>query len=172
MNDSPLFHCRFSQHLTRPILALIVGLSGISVANMASALPVLEQPPLLMAQSTALAGNWRLANMTEDPTPTPMVPAGELTVEFAGDRISGSGGCNRFTGSFDTEGNQLQVSPLASTFKACEQSIMDQETRYLTALQGAQRYELDDQGQLTIFYQTDQTSGVLRFTNQTVRGMW
>ncbi|XPM57975.2 MAG: META domain-containing protein [Leptolyngbya sp. IPPAS B-1204] len=127
---------------------------------------------LLMAQSTALAGNWRLANMTEDPTPTPMVPAGELTVEFAGDRISGSGGCNRFTGSFNTEGNQLQVSPLASTFKACEQSIMDQETRYLTALQGAQRYELDDQGQLTIFYQTEQTSGVLRFTNQTVRGMW
>jgi heat shock protein HslJ len=90
----------------------------------------------------------------------------ELTADFSGDRISGSGGCNRFTGGFKTQGQQLSIGPLASTFMACEESVMTQETRYLTALQGAQRYEIDDQKQLTIVYQTEKTSGVLRFMAQ------
>ena len=49
---------------------------------------------------------------------------------------------------------------------------MNQETKYLTALQGAQRYEVNSQGELQIFYQTAQESGVLRFTSQTVRALW
>jgi heat shock protein HslJ len=92
----------------------------------------------------------------------PMLPSEELTAEFASDRISGSGGCNRFMGSYQTEGETLTIGPLASTFKACEESISTQETRYLQALQGAQRYEVTEQG-LTIDYQTEEGAGVLRF---------
>lgn len=40
------------------------------------------------------------------------------------------------------------------------------------ALQGAQRYEVSSQEELRIFYQTEQESGVLRFTAQPVRGLW
>ena len=129
---------------------------------------------ILMAQSKALAGSWRLANMTEGNMPTPMVPPQgvEPTAEFTDGRIFGSGGCNRFNGGYEVSGNQLSIGPLASTFMACEPAVMNQETKYLTALQGAERYEIDDQGQLTIFYQTEQGSGVLRFTSQTVRGLW
>lgn len=120
-----------------------------------------------IAQAPSILGSWRLVNMTESPSPMPMLPSSntELTADFVGDRVSGSGGCNRFMGGFQTQADQLSIGPLASTFMACEEPIMTQETRYLTALQGAQRYEVD-QGQLTIFYQTEKASGVLRFTAQ------
>lgn len=126
-----------------------------------------------IAQSGSLSGSWRLVNMTlSEPTPMIPLPTTELTADFSDGRISGSGGCNRFMGSYQTQGEQLSVSPLASTFKACESPILDQETRYLMALQGAQQYEIDNQGQLIISYQTEQESGILRFAAQEVRGLW
>lgn len=66
------------------------------------------------------------------------------------------------------------VSPLASTFMACDKPLMTQELSFLTALQGAQRYEVD-QGQLTVFYENERGKGVLRFVSQNVepvRALW
>ena len=166
----------FKQQLTRCIVTLIVGTLGITSVNSVVAQPTLKNTlsSFEMAQSSSLIGSWRLANMTEGDSPMPMVPpqATELTATFADGKISGSGGCNRFMGSFETQGDRLSVGQLASTFKACEEPIMQQESRYLKALQGAQRYEIDNQGQLTIYYQTEQGSGVLRFTSQNIRGLW
>ncbi|MBW4618153.1 MAG: META domain-containing protein [Cyanosarcina radialis HA8281-LM2] len=158
------------------IVTLTVPLAIVAEAN-----PVLAQPSLTktprwqMAQSSpAIVGSWRLANMTEGDSPMPMVPprTTELTAEFSSERISGSGGCNRFFGSYQTTADTLSIGALGSTRKACPEPIMDQETKYLSALQGAQRYEVDAQGQLQIFYKTEQGSGVLRFTSQNVRGLW
>lgn len=156
------------------IVALAVGLIGANpaIANPAPPQSTHNLQPFHMAQSSSLSGSWRLANMTSGNLPTPMLPVGELTVEFSGDRIAGSGGCNRFMGGYKAQGGELSIGPLASTFKACEEAVMTQETQYLAALQGAQRYEIDDQGNLTIYYQTEQGSGVLRFTTQTIRGLW
>ena len=166
------FKASFSNQFIRYI-AMVLGLVGIAAAT-----PVLAQQiphkilPFQMAQtSPSIQGSWRLANMSEDATPTPMLPVGDLTADFSGDRLSGSGGCNRFMGGFKTQGNQLTIEPLASTFKACETPIMNQEAKYLAALQGVQRYEVNDQG-LQIFYQTAQGSGVLRFTSQTITALW
>lgn len=168
MNYRSLFDQRFACYLT----------IAIGLISSVAATPVLAQQisdkllPFQMAQTTpSIQGNWRLANMSEDAAPTPMLPSEELTADFSGDRLSGSGGCNRFMGGFQTQGNQLTIEPLASTFKACETPILEQESRYLTALQGARRYEVNDQG-LQIFYQTAQGSGVLRFTSQAVRALW
>ncbi len=157
------------------MIVFALGLMGANpaMANPAAAPHSWQNPqPFYMAQSSSLSGSWRLANMTSANLPTPMLPVGELTVEFSGDQIGGSGGCNRFMGGYKVQGEQITIGPLASTFKACEQDVMTQETKYLAALQGAQRYEIDDQGNLTISYQTEQGSGVLRFTAQTVRGLW
>jgi heat shock protein HslJ len=164
----------FSQSL---IYCLIAATVGIAIVNPLKAQHKSENhpSPLLMAQSSSLAGSWRLANMAILSTPTPMLPLPaneELTAEFSSGRISGSGGCNRFMGSYETQGEKLSVGQLASTFKACEESIMTQEFKYLKALQGAQRYEIDNQDQLTIYYQIDDESGVLRFVSKNVRGLW
>lgn len=151
----------------------MIGLVGATTTPVV-AQHVADKPLTLHAQmASAIAGSWRLATISESSAPTPMVPPQipELTADFTGGRITGSGGCNRFMGDYKTKANQLSIGVLASTRKACEQAVMTQEFKYLKALQGAQRYEVEDQG-LQIFYKTAEESGVLRFTSQTVRGLW
>jgi heat shock protein HslJ len=58
-----------------------------------------------------------------------------LTATFTADMVSGSSGCNTFTGSYTLDGINVTIGPLASTMMACEQPAMDQETAFLTALQ-------------------------------------
>lgn len=163
----------FSQQFPSCVVLLAIGWIGVAT-NPVLAQQSIKTSFLLVAQSPSIQGSWRLVNMTESALPTPMVPdqTTALTADFSDGRIWGSGGCNRFMGDYQIEGEQLNIGPLASTFMACESTIMDQETRYLKALQGAQRYEVDNQDQLAIFYQTEETSGVLRFAAQNVRGLW
>ncbi len=149
------------------VVTLIVGSVGVAIAN-----PVIEQQSsaknsVFIAQSSAaIQGNWRLANMTQPGSPMPMLPTTEQTVEFSAGRISGAGGCNRFNGTYRTpQANQLSIGTLATTFMACEEAVTTQETRFLTALQAAQRYEVNRDG-LQITYRTPQGSAVLRFTSQ------
>ncbi len=164
-----------SNHVSRYIFALSMGL--LSAVTPALAESNSRPAALQMAQADSLTGSWRLVNMGEIGSPGVVLQANELTAEFAESRISGSGGCNRFMGGYEIpQAGTLSIGPLASTFMACEQPIANQEAQYLKALQAAQRYELDDEGQLAIFYRTDQESGVLRFAGQNagqnVRGLW
>jgi heat shock protein HslJ len=161
----------FNQRFTHSLTVLVVGVVGITATPLIAQSSPTQALPFYMAQSPALTGSWRLANMTSGDLPTPMVPSTDLTADFSGGRISGSGGCNRFNGSYQARGGQLKIGPLASTRKACEQFLMDQEFMYLKALQGATRYEVNSDG-LQIFYTTTEGSGVLRFTSQNVRGLW
>jgi heat shock protein HslJ len=149
------------------IVTLTVIPSVVAGSNLVMANEIAQSP-------SSIVGSWRLVNMTEGNTPTPMVPPQnvELTAEFSGDRISGSGGCNRFFGGYQTTEDKLSITTLGSTRKACQETILAQEAKYLSALQGAQRYETDSQGRLEIFYQTERGAGVLRFTSQNVRGLW
>jgi heat shock protein HslJ len=57
--------------------------------------------------------------------------------------LSGSAGCNSYTGSWETDENSIEIGPLASTAMACEPALMDQETRYLAVLQEADTYRVD-----------------------------
>jgi heat shock protein HslJ len=58
--------------------------------------------------------------------------------------LSGSAGCNSYNGTWETEENSIEIGPLASTAMACaDVEVMDQETRYLAALQQAATYRVD-----------------------------
>ncbi|PZV11610.1 MAG: hypothetical protein DCF22_14135 [Leptolyngbya sp.] len=155
--------------LTGCLVTLIVGSVGVAIANPVIAQNSSAKNSVLIAQSSAaIQGNWRLANMTQPGSPMPMLPSTEQTVEFSAGRISGSGGCNRFNGTYrtpPTQTNQLSIGTLATTFMACEEAITTQETRFLTALQAAQRYEVNRDG-LQITYRTPQGTAVLRFVSQ------
>lgn len=64
----------------------------------------------------------------------------ELTVVFGADgTVSGSGGCNRFTGGYSVTDGVLQIGPLASTAMACETpaGVMEQEAAFVKALESA-----------------------------------
>jgi heat shock protein HslJ len=59
-----------------------------------------------------------------------------LTLQFGDDgTVSGTDGCNRFSGSFTQEGDSLTMGPpLAGTMMACPEPIMNQAAAYTDAL--------------------------------------
>lgn len=72
-----------------------------------------------------------------DPTPT-------IIFEVGGG-VSGSGGCNRFNGTYTADmSGKLAFSPLAATKIGCAAPIADRETRYFALLQGVTGYLLDN----------------------------
>ena len=63
-----------------------------------------------------------------------------LTFPEAG-KVAGNGSCNRFFGSVEVSGDALKLGPLGSTRMMCAETVMNQETKYLNALQAAERFE-------------------------------
>jgi heat shock protein HslJ len=66
-----------------------------------------------------------------------------LTFPEAG-KIAGNGSCNRFFGPAEISGDTIKLGPLASTRMACPDAVMNQEMKYLAALQAAERLEWKD----------------------------
>jgi heat shock protein HslJ len=59
-------------------------------------------------------------------------------------KVAGNGSCNRFFGSAEVSGDALKLGPLGSTRMMCPEAVMNQETKYLSALQAAERFEGKD----------------------------
>lgn len=59
-------------------------------------------------------------------------------------RISGSGGCNRISGKAQISGNRISFGPVATTRMACAPAVMDQEAKFLSALNDVRKWRIDD----------------------------
>lgn len=68
-------------------------------------------------------------------------PAATLVFPQPGQAV-GHGSCNRFSGAVEIDRDRLTFGPLMSTKMACLGGASEQESRYLGALQKAQRYEV------------------------------
>ncbi len=68
-------------------------------------------------------------------------PAATLLFPQPGHAV-GHGSCNRFSGMVEIDRDRLKFGPLMSTKMACIGGASEQESRYLGALQKAQRYEV------------------------------
>ena len=66
-----------------------------------------------------------------------------LTFPEAG-KTAGQGSCNRFFGPAEISGNAIKLGPLGSTRMSCPEAVMSQESKYLDALQAAERFEWKD----------------------------
>ena len=66
-----------------------------------------------------------------------------LTLAFKDGKVSGSAGCNNFHGGYKAEGSKIQFGPLATTRRACEESLMTQEKEFLAALASAVTWKID-----------------------------
>lgn len=73
----------------------------------------------------------------------------EITLVLDGEGVAGSAGCNRYSGSYTLNGDTVTFGPFVTTRMACPQPIMQQESAFLTALEGAATFKIAD-GQLTI----------------------
>jgi heat shock protein HslJ len=65
-------------------------------------------------------------------------------------RVSGSTGCNGITGAATIDGSRITFSPLATTRRACADSAMAQETRFLEAMAAVRSYTMDDDGAMRL----------------------
>ena len=90
------------------------------------------------------------------------ITGSEITAEFtaatatADAMVKGSAGCNTYTGSYviltrAVGRNRFDIGPLATTRKMCDQSLMEQESLYLAALEAATSYRIEG-FTLTIVY--------------------
>lgn len=107
-----------------------------------------KQPAPVVVSATTLAGApWLL----EDLTGRGVIDNSHTTLQFLPDgKVSGSGGCNRYSGSVALKGSQITFTPMASTMMACAPALMDQETRFFAALTQADAVTFDKTGALLI----------------------
>lgn len=79
---------------------------------------------------------------------TELVPGADETLPYleldaAEGRVSGHGGCNRLSGSYELEGEKLRFGPVATTRMACAEDVMRREEAFLAALAATKRYQFD-----------------------------
>jgi heat shock protein HslJ len=86
--------------------------------------------------SGELAGtSWKVTGVNRNGGVETSALTEALTLELGTHgEISGSGGCNRFTGTFTQHGTSVRITPAATTMVGCEQDVMAMETDYLAAL--------------------------------------
>jgi len=109
-------------------------------------------------EAAELVGAWLL----EDLGGRGVMDMVQTTLAFDGEgRASGSGGCNRFTGSYTFDDGKLAFGPLAGTKMMCPEAVMDQENRFHQALGVVERVVLDGPFLLIYFEGSEQP---LKFT--------
>lgn len=107
---------------------------------------------LLAACSGAgtIDGNWQLTSGTSGDQSIPLSEANPITIEFSGDQVSGSGGCNQYSGTFEVDGSSISFGAIAITERAClEDDVMQAESLYGRTLTHATTYTINGD-QLTL----------------------
>lgn len=92
-------------------------------------------------------GAWRIESLAG----TGIVDRSHAWLEFRPDgTVSGSTGCNGFSGTYQVEGATLRFGPLASTRKACVPALGDQEARMFALLTEVRAWRLARDGALLL----------------------
>ncbi|HLH01969.1 MAG TPA: META domain-containing protein [Bryobacteraceae bacterium] len=116
--------------------------------------PVLEVTSIRKAPASRSASLVGTEWVLEDLGAAGVIDHAEATLSFPEQgRVAGKASCNRFTGTAAIEGNIIKFGPLATTRMMCPEALMNQETKYLKALESAERFER--QGSTLLLYSKD-----------------
>jgi len=140
---------RFPARLALPVLATALLAGALSACGSGISLDEPIEGPV-----------WRLVQLGNEP----VAPGGEAQVQFDRNsgRVSGSGGCNRVSGSFTRSGVALRIGQLASTRMACADPVRGaNEAQFVSALQATASYRLAGPGQLALLDATGRTVATL-----------
>ncbi|AZL67444.1 MULTISPECIES: META domain-containing protein [Pseudomonas] len=73
----------------------------------------------------------------------PLIDYSHLTLTLANDgRAYGNAGCNHWFAPYTLNGEQLSFGKVGKTRKLCAPALMDQEKRFLQALETVQRWDV------------------------------
>lgn len=94
-----------------------------------------------------LVGEWKV----EEISGTPVIAGSEISIGFDPDgSMHGNASCNRFFGGFSLTGEGLTLSPGGATRMACLDGLMEQEQKFLAALEEVSRFESFPDGVLRL----------------------
>ncbi len=92
-------------------------------------------------------------------------------IRFDADRVAGDDGCNQFSGSYEADGSQLTLGPLASTQIGCAGVAEEVARRVTSALDSVERYAISG---ATLSLRDSSGADVLSYRKSTpgVEGAW
>jgi heat shock protein HslJ len=131
--------------------------------------PAQATPAVDLAPGQTLLANtmWILQSYGDPNNPTPVEQGTQIDALFSATlTISGSSGCNSYTGRYAIQGNKLQYSLPIVTSKSCPQG-MQQEATYLSALGSSVSYQIRG-ANLEITY--DNGKGLLKYSASALPG--
>jgi heat shock protein HslJ len=123
------------------ILMLSVFLAGCT-SQTATPTPVPTQSPVTQS---SIVGVWDLVSYNTAAGGMVSVIAGsETNANFGADgKVAGSAGCNQYSAGYTTTtSNGITIGQPTTTLMACESNLMQQETRYLSLLQKATKFDI------------------------------
>lgn len=97
-----------------------------------------RQPQPTNTPAPPLTGAWNALQISGQPA----LAGTMVTANFSGGQVTGSGGCNTYSASFSTNGNNVSISYPVGTQIACAPEVLEQETRYFQSLSSAATYEI------------------------------
>lgn len=106
-----------------------------------------EDQELAHCQPLLTSREW----VVEDINAGGVIDRSHATLTFSEDgKLSGNTSCNRYFGEYQLRGDRLSFTPLGTTRMACPEALMNQEQRFLNALQAAERLSIDPTGALLL----------------------
>ena len=106
--------------------------------------------------------SWQLTDISGEKIITKNIngkETGIITLDISDDRISGSGGVNRYFGSFTVNDGIIKMSDIGSTKMMGPEDLMKVEEKYFSILQNVTSFEI--QGSNTLILNSD--AGSLTF---------
>jgi heat shock protein HslJ len=105
-----------------------------------------------------------------------LIEGSQITATFSGGTVSGSAGCNNYTGTVTPVADYFTIGGIAVTQQACAEpaGVMEQEQAYLAALEATAGYQWQQDavngavitGGRLFYSLADGTSGYLNFVAQ------
>jgi heat shock protein HslJ len=97
------------------------------------------------ADPAGLEGTWTVESFGAPTALTPSDPAVTTEITFKAGTVSGNGGVNSFSGTYEaSKGGKISFGPTASTKMAGPPEAMTQETALFKALSEAKSFEFKD----------------------------
>lgn len=146
--DAPAAPCQAAAHVRARLAQGFVLGAALWLAACAAPQPTAPPPDAAAASGTAAApaspgaaapdarvlGLWKI----EQARAAPVVHKLNARINFGKDgQLSANGGCNGIATPYTLAGNRLKLGSLAITRKACNEVLMEQEDRIITALERA-----------------------------------
>ncbi|MDF7800876.1 META domain-containing protein [Pontiellaceae bacterium B1224] len=101
-----------------------------------------------LAEPTLTSNVWKATGINNGKGGvTSLVQGSEITIHFEDQGIvAGSAGCNAYSGGYESEGNEISLSPMSSTRKICSEpeGIMEQEAQFFQALEEVCTYSINE----------------------------